>query len=138
MWRWTRRLTVGLVLLLVVAATGGAVFQWVASRNDLAATPPPGRMVDVGGHRLHIWCIGSGDPVVVLDAGLGGSSFGSHLEQTHGTRRRHHRRGSPERPPGRAHPVRHVHNGVVLAWRVREWTTVVGADAATPVRPADA
>ena len=28
----------------------------------------------------------------------------------------------------------YVLNGVVVRWRVREWTTVVGADAATPVR----
>jgi uncharacterized protein len=31
----------------------------------------------------------------------------------------------------------YVRNGLVTKWRVREWTTVVGDDAATPVRPAD-
>ena len=29
----------------------------------------------------------------------------------------------------------YVKNGLVKAWRVRTWTTVVGDDAATPVRP---
>jgi uncharacterized protein YciI len=29
----------------------------------------------------------------------------------------------------------YVRNGLVKAWRVREWTTVVGEDAATPVAP---
>ena len=29
----------------------------------------------------------------------------------------------------------YVMNGLVTRWRVREWTTVAGADAATPVRP---
>ena len=29
----------------------------------------------------------------------------------------------------------YVANGLVLSWRVRPWTTVVGPDAATPVRP---
>ena len=29
----------------------------------------------------------------------------------------------------------YVRNGLVAHWRVREWTTVVGDDAATPVRP---
>jgi len=29
----------------------------------------------------------------------------------------------------------YVRNGLVKAWRVRPWTTVVGAGAATPVRP---
>src|SRR3954471_24802761 len=31
--------------------------------------PPPGRMVDVGGRRLHLLCSGSGSPTVVLEAG---------------------------------------------------------------------
>lgn len=29
----------------------------------------------------------------------------------------------------------YVRNGLVTRWRVRQWTTVVGDDAATPVRP---
>jgi uncharacterized protein len=29
----------------------------------------------------------------------------------------------------------YVKNGLVKAWRIREWTTVAGADAATPVTP---
>lgn len=29
----------------------------------------------------------------------------------------------------------YVRNGVVTAWRVREWTTVFGGSAAAPVRP---
>lgn len=31
----------------------------------------------------------------------------------------------------------YVVNGLVERWHVREWTTVVGEAAATPVRPAD-
>jgi len=31
----------------------------------------------------------------------------------------------------------YVANGLVTRWRVRPWTTVVGADATTPVRPAE-
>jgi uncharacterized protein YciI len=30
----------------------------------------------------------------------------------------------------------YVANGLVKRWRVREWTTVIGEGAATPVRPA--
>jgi hypothetical protein len=29
----------------------------------------------------------------------------------------------------------YVQNGLIARWRVRPWITVVGADAATPVRP---
>src|SRR5215831_11119062 len=36
-------------------------------------TQPPGALVDVGGHKVHLYCTGSGDPTVVLLAGA--SSF---------------------------------------------------------------
>ena len=42
---------------------------------------PPGQVIDVGGHRLHIRCEGSGAPAVVLDAALGGSSLSWSLVQ---------------------------------------------------------
>jgi pimeloyl-ACP methyl ester carboxylesterase len=74
MWRWTKRILVGLGGFLIVAALSGATYQWFATRKDLASTPPPGRLVDVGGHRLHLWCTGAGAPAVILDSGLGGSS----------------------------------------------------------------
>src|SRR2546427_6842257 len=74
MWRWTMRILVGLGGFLIVAALSGATYQWLATRKDLASTPPPGRLVDVGGHRLHLWCTGAGAPAVILDSGLGGSS----------------------------------------------------------------
>ncbi|MEA3274113.1 MAG: alpha/beta hydrolase [Pseudomonadota bacterium] len=35
---------------------------------------PPGELIDIGGYRLHLHCIGDGGPVVVLDSGLGGAS----------------------------------------------------------------
>ena len=73
-----KRILLVTVVLLIVAAFAGATYQWFASRNDLAATPPPGRLVDVGGHRLHLWCTGStapGAPTVFFDSGLGGDAF---------------------------------------------------------------
>jgi len=36
-------------------------------------TPPPGVLIDVGGHKVHLYCTGSGGPTVVLLAGA--SSF---------------------------------------------------------------
>ena len=38
-------------------------------------TPPPGRLVSVGTHRLHIQSEGEGSPSVVFDAALGASSL---------------------------------------------------------------
>jgi len=41
----------------------------------------PGRLVDVGGFRLHLHCSGSGTPAVVMDAALAGSSISWSLIQ---------------------------------------------------------
>lgn len=56
------------VALLFVVAT--LVTGEVARRLLLRNTPPPGQLVDVGGYRLHLVCTGSGEPTVVLEAGL--------------------------------------------------------------------
>ncbi len=42
---------------------------------------------------------------------------------------------SPEAAEAFAGADPYVRNGLVRSWRVRAWTTVVGDDAATPVRP---
>jgi pimeloyl-ACP methyl ester carboxylesterase len=76
MWRLTRRIAVALLAVLIALATVGATYQWFATRQDLARTPPPGRLVDIGGYRLHIWCSGEGAPAVILESGLGGSFAG--------------------------------------------------------------
>ena len=38
--------------------------------------PPPGRMVDIGGYKLHLNCTGEGSPTVILEAGNGTMSAG--------------------------------------------------------------
>ncbi|MCK0112722.1 alpha/beta hydrolase [Ornithinimicrobium sp. F0845] len=43
-----------------------------AYNPDLPA--PPGELVDVDGHTMHLYCAGEGSPTVLLDAGLGDTS----------------------------------------------------------------
>jgi pimeloyl-ACP methyl ester carboxylesterase len=64
----------GLIVALLVLAVAGAIYQAIATELAERAYPPPGEMVDVGGHSLHINCSGQGGPTVVLDAGSGGFS----------------------------------------------------------------
>jgi pimeloyl-ACP methyl ester carboxylesterase len=79
--RTAARLLGAAAALLATLAAVGAALQTSLTRRDLARTPPPGRSIDVGGYRLHIWCVGAGGPLVVFDAGLGGSSFDWSLVQ---------------------------------------------------------
>lgn len=56
-------------LAMLIAARTPVQSQYVPS--DMA---PPGRLVDLGGYRLHLWCTGatvSGRPTIVLSAGGG-------------------------------------------------------------------
>lgn len=59
----------------------GALYQLISEARDKSKLPPPGKLVDVGGHRLHINSIGEGSPVVVMDAGGASSSLSWSLVQ---------------------------------------------------------
>ena len=65
----------GLVSLSLLLVCAGALWQAIASRRDLRQNPPPGRLVDVGGYRMHINSAGEGSPTVILDSGLSDSSL---------------------------------------------------------------
>ena len=59
----------GLTAIALAGAAGGAppvVFE---------AESPPGTLVGVGLHRLHIHCTGQGSPSVIFESGLGGTSL---------------------------------------------------------------
>jgi len=57
----------GVAVLLVGTTIAGRVLH----ARDEARWRFPGRLVDVGGRQLHLYCTGSGAPTVVLEAGLG-------------------------------------------------------------------
>jgi len=71
---WLRRVTLVVVSATIVLGSIGALYQAIATGLDRRRFTPPGRLVDVGGYRLHIYCTGSGSPTVILEAGLGGAS----------------------------------------------------------------
>ncbi|MEO8201543.1 MAG: alpha/beta hydrolase [Gemmatimonadota bacterium] len=61
------------VFASAVLLAAGAIYQWQATRSEMKRQPPPGIMVDIGRYRLHLYCQGTGEPTVILDAGLGDS-----------------------------------------------------------------
>ncbi len=62
--------------LIVVLGLVGAIYESAAEAADVRAYPAPGQLVDVGGYRLHINCVGTGSPTVVIEAGWGDWSRG--------------------------------------------------------------
>jgi pimeloyl-ACP methyl ester carboxylesterase len=48
-----------------------AAYQSAGEARDRRRHPPPGRLVDVGGYRFHIKCVGHGTPPVVICPAIG-------------------------------------------------------------------
>ncbi len=68
--RWV---LIPVIAVLALASIGGT-YENIAATGDQATFAAPGKLYDVGGHRLHLDCRGHGSPTVVLSNGLGGVS----------------------------------------------------------------
>lgn len=68
-----RRILLILLVLLLVLAGAGFLYENISEARDRRFNPMEGQLVDVGGHKMHIDCAGTGTPTVVLDSGLGDS-----------------------------------------------------------------
>lgn len=73
-WAGRLALATGALILILGAIT------WLAGRsarnNLMRQYPAPGQLVDVGGYKMHINCMGEGTPTIVLEAGH--SDFSVH------------------------------------------------------------
>lgn len=69
---------IGLALLLIL----GALYQAAGARRDARRFPPPGRLVDAGGRKLHFHVEGEGAPPVVFEAGIAATSLSWALVQS--------------------------------------------------------
>jgi len=72
--KWLRiaeRTVLLFVVLLAAVVAGSASFNAIARLWFRARHPAPGEIYIVDGYKMHIDCIGSGSPAIVLDAGLG-------------------------------------------------------------------
>jgi pimeloyl-ACP methyl ester carboxylesterase len=74
--------SVGIALVLTAAL--GAIYQAIATARDAQKYPPPGRLIDVGGHRLHLQVTGEDHvgPTVLLEAGMASFSTNWYWVQT--------------------------------------------------------
>ncbi len=70
LWRILKCLIASFGLIVLA----GAVFQFSMTLWESHLYPPPGKLVDIGGLRLHINCAGAGSPTVIMEAGPNDSS----------------------------------------------------------------
>ncbi len=68
-----RKIIFILFTAFVALITAGWIYEKYARSSALSDFPPPGELVSVGTHKLHLDCRGSsenGSPIIVLEAGL--------------------------------------------------------------------
>ena len=68
---YSNQIVLLLLALIIFVPVAGAVFESVATRKVARNNPPAGRLIEVGGKRTHLYCVGSGAPTVIFVSGLG-------------------------------------------------------------------
>ncbi len=66
-----KRVLLGIFALIVVTPLLGWTYQVLMEMRDDRRFPAPGKLVDVDGHRMHIYCQGKGSPTVIVEQGIG-------------------------------------------------------------------
>lgn len=74
---WVKRIFSTLLIVLIALSLLGMIYQTISTQTDKRKYPAPGQLIDIGGFRLHLYCMGAsknGSPTVILEQGLGGTS----------------------------------------------------------------
>jgi pimeloyl-ACP methyl ester carboxylesterase len=74
MIRYLLLASLGLLGCLLVVIALSTTYQVTATTRERTRFSNPGRLVDVGGYRLHLRCDGFGSPTVVFESGFGMTS----------------------------------------------------------------
>lgn len=68
--RWAGWILLAIVILLLGLIAFGLIREANTRNQYRSEFPPPGQMVDLGTHKIHLNCVGSGSPTVVFEADL--------------------------------------------------------------------
>jgi len=70
MKKWTKRIALGFVALIVATIGVGAAYEAIGRAQASRDYPPEGKLVDIGDRRIQLDCRGAGSPTVVFESGL--------------------------------------------------------------------
>jgi pimeloyl-ACP methyl ester carboxylesterase len=68
---WLRRIVPAVIVAVLAVALAGMIYENIFEARDRRFNPMPGKLLDVGGYKMHIDCTGEGSPTVILESGLG-------------------------------------------------------------------
>jgi hypothetical protein len=73
--RVTERIVLSLVILVTAVVTLTTAYNTIAARYYESTFQAPGKLYNVGGYRMHLYCTGEGSPTLVLE-GVDGQCAG--------------------------------------------------------------
>lgn len=65
------RIGTTLVLLCLLVGGSGVAYNELSLRHYRQVAGVPGKLYDIGGYSMHLYCTGEGSPTIVLSSGLG-------------------------------------------------------------------
>jgi len=65
------RIGTTIVLLCLLAGGGGVAYNALSIRHYRRVAGVPGKLYNIGGYSMHLYCTGEGSPAIVLSSGLG-------------------------------------------------------------------
>jgi len=70
LWRKVaERIVLSIVVLVAATLALSSAYNAIVSHIFWATHPAPGSFYQVNGHKMHLYCTGSGSPTIVLEAG---------------------------------------------------------------------
>jgi protein-S-isoprenylcysteine O-methyltransferase Ste14/pimeloyl-ACP methyl ester carboxylesterase len=75
LFRSRRAVVLAWIVVLVALPVGGLIYEAYADGMAGLEFTPPGQLVDIGGRRLHLICIGEGDPTVFFESSGWGTAL---------------------------------------------------------------
>jgi pimeloyl-ACP methyl ester carboxylesterase len=70
MLRWVGRILAAALILFAGLIAYMLIRESIVRRRYRSDYPPPGKMVSLNTHDIHLYCVGTGDPTVVFEADL--------------------------------------------------------------------
>jgi pimeloyl-ACP methyl ester carboxylesterase len=73
--RRARRVTVALCTVMLFGVLAGVTYQSISNALERRRFLHPGKLVEIGNHQLHLYCVGEQAPTIVLESPAGGMSM---------------------------------------------------------------
>ena len=73
-FQFLKRALIRVTAFVFIFVIAGMIYQTASAEADRRNLRAPGNLIDIGGFKMHIHCVGQGSPTVILETFSGGTS----------------------------------------------------------------